>query len=72
MSWSTTIKSPNYPNAYSNSGSQTWLISAPIPESTIDIEFDENLVCCMYLGIRLNHNKRLFMISINHLNDFTM
>ena len=44
MSWSTTIKSPNYPNEYSNSGSQTWLISAPIPGATIDIEFDEFIV----------------------------
>ena len=44
MSWSTTIKSPNYPNKYSNSGSRTWLISAPIPGSTIDIEFDEFIV----------------------------
>ena len=44
MSWSTTVKSPNYPNQYSNSGSKTWLISAPIPGSTIDLEFDEFIV----------------------------
>ena len=44
MSWSVTLKSPNYPNKYSNSGSRTWLISAPIPGSTIDIEFDEFIV----------------------------